>query len=124
MKPHETLGPAAEIFGVEPAALTGRSRSQHVAWARQALMWALPQRYAGLSSLEIGRLLHKDHSTVLYGQEAAERRRESDPRYAALCDQLLAAIQPPAAALRPAPGPRELLREADELELLAEGGAA
>lgn len=82
---------AALVFDVPRAALAGPSRAQHIVAARQAVMLALRKR-TRLSLAEIGRLLGgRDHTTVLYGISAAERRCRTDAGYrqavAALLDE-------------------------------------
>ncbi len=79
---HALLARAASLFGVDPRALTNGSRERHVAHARQAVMYAIYQRSA-MSYEAIGELLGgRDHSTVIYGVAAAERRAVSDVDYA------------------------------------------
>ncbi len=59
----------ADRHGISVAALLSRRRSQLFAVARQDLMsclWA-----SGLAYAEIGRLLGRDHTTVIYGVRRA-----------------------------------------------------
>lgn len=73
----------AEALDVSVSVLTGRNRTPKVVQLRQAAMWLL--RQTGLSSTAIGRLLNRDHSTVLYGLRIIEGRRCHD---GSLADQL------------------------------------
>jgi chromosomal replication initiator protein len=64
--------------------IRGKSRCREVAWPRQALMLAL-RTERRMSYPEIGRRLGKrDHTTVLHGCREAEKRRVSDPDFAAI----------------------------------------
>jgi len=78
---------AAAAFGVDCATLCGAGRTMHVAQARQAVMYALRRR--GRTTTAIGRLLGRDHQTVLYGARKAEERAIVDPRYARQLAELL-----------------------------------
>jgi chromosomal replication initiator protein len=84
---------AARTFEVSRAALIGGSRQRHIVQARQALAWALRQTHPELSLAAIGDLLGgRDHTTILWALEAAERRARDDPRYALRLSALLAEV--------------------------------
>jgi len=86
--PDETvINRAAAAFGVDCATLCGAGRTMHVAQARQAVMYALRRR--GRTTTAIGRLLGRDHQTVLYGARKAEARAVADPAYARQLAELL-----------------------------------
>lgn len=53
-------------------AIVSDSRARHIAHPRQELMWRLHR--LGYSTLEIGRLLKRDHSTVVHGIRAHKAR--------------------------------------------------
>jgi chromosomal replication initiation ATPase DnaA len=61
--------------GVSLAEMRRQSRRKPVVEARQALMWLLYRR-AGLTYSQIGRALKRDHTTVMHGVAAEDRRRE------------------------------------------------
>ena len=62
--------------GVTLAELCGRVRSQSVARARQELWWLLRHDSERCYSFaDIGRLFGRDHTTVMLGVLAHERRR-------------------------------------------------
>jgi chromosomal replication initiator protein len=87
---NQILDTAAAVFEIPRAALTGRSRTRDVAWARQAVAWALRRKYPLLSLQEIGRLLGgRDHTTIMWALKAAEQRAASDPDYALRMTALL-----------------------------------
>lgn len=75
--PLMVLQAVAEHFGIEVFDLQGPARSAHIALARQAAMLLL-RDLSGLSSTKVGERLGRDHSTVLWGQKAAEERRGGD----------------------------------------------
>lgn len=62
---NQALDLVAEEYGVTVRQLRGWQKDAHMARARRAAYAAL--RHIGLSTPVIGRLLRKDHSTVLYG---------------------------------------------------------
>lgn len=57
-------------MGVSPRVIMGQSRARPIARARQAIMRRLYQY--GLSVSEIGRILGRDHTTVIHGIRRAE----------------------------------------------------
>lgn len=75
--PPFALDRAAALSGLSIDVLRGRSRLRRICVVRWAVMLAL--RIKGLSLPAIGRLLNRDHSTVLSGLERANGLR----RYAA-----------------------------------------
>jgi chromosomal replication initiator protein len=79
----QLLETAAQTFEVPRAALMGQSRQRHIVQARQAVAWALRQTHPELSLAAIGDLLGgRDHTTILWAVDAAERRAKADARYA------------------------------------------
>jgi chromosomal replication initiation ATPase DnaA len=102
MPPEQLILEAARIFDVPLDALIGRSRRQHVAWARQATMLVLRKR-TQLSLVAIGMLFDgRDHSTVTFACDAAEARAAEDPDYGAKLQALLG-VTPPAQRADPHP---------------------
>jgi chromosomal replication initiation ATPase DnaA len=59
-------------YGVSVAEVLGNSRIHDYVYARQACFFALQK--VGLSSTQIGRLMNRDHSTVLYGIRTHKER--------------------------------------------------
>lgn len=72
---------AAEMFCVHPRDLVGPYRFNFLMLPRFALYKALRMR--GWSFPQIGRLLNRDHSTIIYGVSRADYYMERDPGYAA-----------------------------------------
>ena len=62
---NQALSLVAEEFGVTVKQLRGWQRHTHMARARRAAYAAL--RHLGLSTPVIGRIMRKDHTTVLHG---------------------------------------------------------
>lgn len=58
--------------GISVQQIKSRSRKRRFAWPRQDAMLACSR--AGYSSTQIGRVLDRDHTTVLHGIQAAEAR--------------------------------------------------
>lgn len=70
----------ARRFALEPDVILGRSRRRSVAYARQVVYWAL--REAGWSYHEIGSIVGRDHTTVIYGVAAIEEQRRLSSEFA------------------------------------------
>lgn len=73
----------AQVFEIDEAALTGRSRVRQIAHARQAACYLLKARLPHLSYPVIGRMLGGiDHSTVIHGERVTAERLSWDPQLA------------------------------------------
>lgn len=71
----------SEKFHVKPRDITGKSRKRELVGVRQLVMF-LAHKYTALSFSQIGRELGgRDHSTVLYSCNMAERRLATDKNY-------------------------------------------
>jgi chromosomal replication initiator protein len=64
--PAAILTAVARYFGVTPEDLKGTARHKRIVGPRQVCMYLLRED-AHLSAPEIGRVLHRDHTTVLHG---------------------------------------------------------
>jgi chromosomal replication initiation ATPase DnaA len=72
---------AAEMFCVHPRDLASHYKFDFLMKPRFALYKAL--RLRGWSYPQIGRVLGRDHSTIIYGTKRAEYYAERDAEYAA-----------------------------------------
>ena len=72
------IGIIESHFGLEPGALGLPGRQRRLALARQ-VAYTLLCRDWGFSTVETGQLLHKDHSTVMYGIRAFDRKIIESP---------------------------------------------
>jgi chromosomal replication initiator protein len=77
LSPEETVKLVARYLGVDERGLLGRGRSKEMAMARQILMYLL-RHVCDLSLPQIGELLGRDHTTVMYGVEKVEKLIETD----------------------------------------------
>jgi chromosomal replication initiation ATPase DnaA len=59
----------SEETGVSVAEIIGRARTGRIVKARQAVMYCA-RREGRFSTTQIGRALHRDHTTVIYGADA------------------------------------------------------
>ncbi|MDQ2995430.1 MAG: hypothetical protein M3R61_00010 [Chloroflexota bacterium] len=89
MKPRDLIAHVARAFDVRVADLTGRSRMSAIVEARQVACWVLRRACPALALADIGRLLHRDHTTVIYSLKQVEQRLDIDPVYAAQLHSLL-----------------------------------
>lgn len=87
-----TIEAVAEEFGIAPDAILGECRARDIALPRQVVM-ALTHRVLGYSTPRIGRLLARDHSTVLYGCQRVAALAAADTAFAARLDGLARAIR-------------------------------
>lgn len=78
---------AAEMFHIHPRDLVGPYRYGFLLPARFALSKALRTR--GWTLPAIGRLVNRDHTTIIYQIERAEYYMERDPGYAAKIQALV-----------------------------------
>lgn len=85
------LTATAAEFSCTRQELLGECRTADIVIARQAAM-ALGRRVLGYSLIRIGRLMHRDHTTVMHGISRTAARCEADPDFAARLDRLAAFI--------------------------------
>jgi chromosomal replication initiation ATPase DnaA len=81
------VGLVAQEFGVAQDALLGESRQAGVVLARQVVM-AIAHRTFGHSLKRVGRMMQRDHSTVLHGAARIMRMAADDHDFAARVDRL------------------------------------
>lgn len=98
------LAAAAELFDVEIGAIVGKSgRGTRITQARQAVAYVL--REHDYLMAEIGTMLHRDHSTIVYSVQEATKRAASDAAYAAKLRALRAALTPTRAQAKQSTAP-------------------
>jgi chromosomal replication initiation ATPase DnaA len=68
-----------------------RARFDFLLEQRQLVMWLARQQ--GASYSHIGHYLGRDHSTCIAGVRTIEKRRQGDPVFRQLSDELLAKLQ-------------------------------
>jgi len=79
MTPQALITAVAAYFGLRVETLLSRNRTRYVAEARQAAGWVLRCAYPSLGLIDIGTLLGRDHTTVMFGLRAVEDRMDADP---------------------------------------------
>jgi chromosomal replication initiator protein len=96
LPPGEGLGriiaACAAEFGTAAEEVIGEGRHAAAIQARHAAM-AIGRRLLGYSLPRIGRVMRRDHTTVLAAIRGVERRAAEDPDYAARLDALVARIR-------------------------------
>jgi hypothetical protein len=95
-KMRRILDAVSEEFGVGVEALLAPSRVAHVALARQVAM-ALALRVHNVSTIEIGRLMQRDHSTVHHARDKVLAMASADPEFGARLDRLAELLRQPEA---------------------------
>jgi chromosomal replication initiation ATPase DnaA len=81
----------SEAYGVTTADLVSERLTGEIVRARLCLYW-LARRHTLHSYPTIGRVLRRDHSTVLSGQRKHAARMQSDPQAARLTFEIEARI--------------------------------
>ncbi|MFH1058318.1 MAG: helix-turn-helix domain-containing protein, partial [Pseudomonadota bacterium] len=81
LSPAQILALVASAHGLEPGALTGKSRRQAITRPRNLALY-LCRRHTDATYAELGRLFNRDHSTVMYGVDQVERATAAEPRLA------------------------------------------
>lgn len=85
------LEAVAHSYSVAMVELVGRGRTKAVAEARQLSYWLL-RRLTRMSFPEIGRALGRDHTSVMAGIKAIERRRARDAGFVDYSDRMAVAV--------------------------------
>lgn len=87
----QVLAVVSAEFETPLSALLSESRHRRVVRPRQAAM-GLAREFTRHGSAVIGRAMRRDHTTVLHGIAAHQRRLETDPYYAACVARARAAL--------------------------------
>ncbi len=83
----QILDGVAATFGVTADRLRGPRRDGRLCAARNVAYYLL-RELTDHSTTEIGRILNRDHSTVISGSQAIEARMEAQPGYALTIQRL------------------------------------
>ena len=78
LDPHVIIDAVVARFGVSRWQLLSPVRTAHLSEARKVLYWLL-RKLTDNSTTEIGILLHRDHSTVIFGAQSVEARMKASP---------------------------------------------
>lgn len=81
------LAKAEEVFGVSEKVILSKDRRRQVVEARQALMYALHRSNFKLHA--IGKMLNRDHTTVMYGIEVVKNLQQTDKEFAEKLNKLI-----------------------------------
>lgn len=77
MNAADALGRLCAELGVEKDLVIGRTQRREVTTARQTIIYVLCKGM-GLSASEVGRLLHRDHTTVAYAVQSIEQKMKGN----------------------------------------------
>ena len=75
--PEVIISEVSRFFGLDEAVLRGPSRSRNVVAARNIAMYLIRQ-ITGLSTVELGKIFDRDHSTALHSLDQVTEKLESD----------------------------------------------
>ena len=76
--PDVIITEVARYFGLEEAVIRGPSRSRSVVSSRNIAMYLI-RNITGLSTIEIGKIFDRDHSTALHSLDQVTEKLETDP---------------------------------------------
>ena len=77
----------SRMFNIHPDVIYGDDRTAFVCRARFGLYMALHLR--GASKSQVGRIMRRDHSTVIHGLTRAERMMEKDDAFKRVVNKLV-----------------------------------
>ena len=89
LTPDELIHRVAKEFGIEKSLILGKARTKDVMLARQVCMYLLCQEL-GMSTTAAGKLLKKDHTTVMYGIQKVEDLMNTNATFSARVNQAIA----------------------------------
>lgn len=84
----ELISRVAHATHVSEGLLHSRNREQHVALARMIAMYLIYSSM-GLSWVQIGRIFHRDHSTVIHASRLIGHRMELESQFRAFVNGIL-----------------------------------
>lgn len=78
--PDVIINEVARYFGFEESVIRGPSRSRQIVFARNIAMFLI-RNITGLSTIEIGKIFDRDHTTALHSLDQVTEKLETDPTY-------------------------------------------
>lgn len=84
----DIVSAASRLTGIPVADITGPSRVKRLVRVRQAVAYVAARQADRLSYPMIGRMLGRDHSTIIHAVIAADANRQIDREYATFLRQL------------------------------------
>lgn len=78
--PEAIIGEVARYFGFDEAVIKGPGRSRSVVNARNIAMYLI-RSITGLSTIEIGKIFDRDHSTAVHSLDQVDAKLKSDPAF-------------------------------------------
>ena len=78
--PDVIINEVSRYFGFDESSIRGPSRSRNIVNARNIAMYLI-RNITGLSTIEIGKIFDRDHSTALHSLDQVKEKLESDPAY-------------------------------------------
>lgn len=88
MNAEQIIARVAVVFEVEPAQITGHSRSRHLVEARQAAAFAMRFQYEQSFATIAQALGYADHSTAMWAVQAAGSRAKVNQVYSEKINQI------------------------------------
>ena len=78
--PDAIIAEVARFFGYDEAVIRGAGRSRQVVNARNIAMYLI-RNITGLSTIEIGKIFNRDHSTAVHSLDQVDSKIQSDPSF-------------------------------------------
>lgn len=78
--PDVIINEVSRFFGFDESVIRGPARSRQVVYARNIAMYLI-RNITGLSTIEIGKIFDRDHSTALHSLDQVTEKLNTDPSY-------------------------------------------
>ncbi len=89
----QVLRAVCDVTGFEKSELLGERRHAKIAKARQIFMKLCFERARQMSKTQIGKVIRRDHTTVIHGLRAAEKSMNTSPEFRDMYHKAAAALE-------------------------------
>jgi chromosomal replication initiator protein len=90
--PEKVLQIVAKLHSTTQSEIIGKSRDKNVSTARQIIMYLWHKNF-GLSLPIIGKMLKRDHTTILHGTQKIQKEIQNDPQIAIKIKEILKTLE-------------------------------
>ena len=74
--PHDIIGACARFWNISRGELLGRNKRRSHSLPRQVAMYLMLE--SGMTSIDVGRFIGRDHSTVMHGRDSVKGWMQND----------------------------------------------
>jgi chromosomal replication initiator protein len=90
--PEKVLQIVAKLHSTTQSEIIGKNRDKNVSTARQIIMYLWHKNF-GLSLPIIGKMLKRDHTTILHGTQKIQKEIQNDPQIASKIKEILKTLE-------------------------------